>query len=501
MSNELKNKLDQEPLEFDTSMAWEQLSPKLESSKRKRRGLIWWWISGGLGLVVLAAIALFLFNQTPLPIESKQAQVKTANEAFPSLENTVEQRTDATGTREVIGEIQNADKLVAASLGDGTVASIQGQAKRRGDLSQQSKTSGLGTIKVSEKVEDGLAKQVGKVNRDAVIGYSDASFDSDGLYHAKSELFVDSAREARQPTTAIIDEGELESAPGLLFENSSNTNVNLAVQEMSPIPFLGLAVILSEEDLQLGPLPEVGPIVKHEVNIPTPQFWQIGLVAGVGKDFISSKSGSSPIRGRTTLETRSLQLSVTRAITNRLAISAHAHLLQRHELYQNRLFTQFNENVFNPEVLLVGGERYGDSVTVVSELLTESTRYATLTRLNIGATLEYLLPTQFCEFAFYGGANLRVIQHWKGSRFVQPEDFSAIVEDQNGPYSRGTKVGDMLSYVVGVRLSKPLGTNLHLLLDSRAVLNSMNNIESSYGELGSESFSIYTGSLGLGWRF
>jgi len=83
---------------------------------------------------------------------------------------------------------------------------------------------------------------------------------------------------------------------------------------------------------------------------------------------------------------------------------------------------------------------------------------------------------------------------------VQPEDFSAIVEDQNGPYSRGTKVGDMLSYVVGVRLSKPLGTNLHLLLDSRAVLNSMNNIESSYGELGSESFSIYTGSLGLGWR-
>ena len=235
----------------------------------------------------------------------------------------------------------------------------------------------------------------------------------------------------------------------------------------------------------------------------------MGVLAGMGYEQLRPNDRVSEVSGRTTLETRSLQFAIRRSLSKRFAISTNVQIMQRHELYRTDLTERFFETVYNSTALVVGGERFGDSVLVVPRQRIQSDRYATFTRTNIGIVGEYLFSTRFCEYAMYGGLNIAVSQKWNGSRMVQRElpgfsiweGVNPIIEDRRGPYNSIGTVSGLFSYVLGARASKPIGGQFRILLDGRLVLDSDYSIESAYREIFTETGNSVSLSLGLGWRF
>lgn len=329
---------------------------------------------------------------------------------------------------------------------------------------------------------------------------------SDGLFEKED---VSRGQQIKTTSSVIGIDGDnpitLGAAPQSgPVKNSASPSIQSNIDEIDSWQTLASSELLPfaiATDAQLGPVPSFSKSGIPYGKFTTKPYWQIGLLAGAGKDWLSPNDEEQNVSGRTFLETRNLQLGLTRSFNKRLAVTAHAHLSQRHERYRTDFTEQFQETVYNPAALVAGGERFGDSVSVRSSQRMKSDRYATLTRLNLGAVVEYLIPTRFCDYAVFGGINYALIQRWSGSRKVQPEEFSPILEDTQGPYTFENALDRRVSYVIGTRVSKPLGNQLQLLLDTRIVLNSRYSIESAFNKRFSETGHSASLSVGLGWRF
>ncbi len=498
MSDNLKNKLDQEQLEFDTSAAWEQLAPKLDSNKRKRRGFIWWWVGGSASVAFLVFAMLYLLPQdssTEPPAVFAEANQVEASKIELSSE-TVESAPLSISEEKSAG-VYSSDALFDVSS--------------RGS-SEESPVINL-TSKVLNEGDDNLLS-TSLNNSHKIVAYDSGSIQflqenittenastPYSIFHQDNSLGVGGGEDSElTPSRSKADLDQSRS------NQTSDGLTSADIVASSKLPYLNLLPFELEGSEQLGRLPEMPMSRIPYGKLTTKPYWQVGILGGVGKEILSSTNDNFRINGRTILETRSMQLDVKRSFSKRFAVTAHAHILQRQELYRTDLTELYSETVYNPVALVAGGERFGDSVSVLSTNRVRSDRYATLTRLNVGAVGEYLVPTRSCDYGVYAGVNFALVQRWNGSRMVQrvpidrpaPEEMNPIIEDTEGPYS---SLNNRLSFIIGTRVSKPLGRQLNLLFDGRAVLNSHYAIESPFDELFTETGHTFTVSLGLGWRF
>lgn len=498
MSDDLKNKLDQAPLEFDTALAWEQLSPKLESAKRRRRGFIWWWMGGAAGLALMLLATLYFYQTTTGEVEHPAQPIVRQKPLSPAATRSAEDRElDGLSDAETLAQASKTAEKTGISLADA------GISDERTDSRNASRLNAPARRKASQTV--------GLKNANAVANDQPLLNESETLNsQARSVSPVNTVREVPISDVLVPESSTISEADTALGDviDANTDAATLLLSDLLVSPhFDGLTALdvleITRLPLSEGELKALPALVKSDIQSSGPQkkpYWQIGVLAGAGYEFLRTIEASDSIKGRKLLELRSLRASVTRSFNDRVAITINGQFLQRHELYRTDFTNQYPEVVYNPASLVAGNTAFGDSVTVLSERRLMSDRYARFTRLNVGAMLEYLVPTQVFDFAVYGGVNYTLQQQWKGSRMVQVEAFSPIVEDTRGPYFIEGGLRNRLSYTLGTRVSKPLGTNVRLLFDARAVLLARYNIESAFRELHTESGSSLLFNLGLAWR-
>ncbi|MFK8055129.1 MAG: hypothetical protein AB8F78_03315 [Saprospiraceae bacterium] len=513
MSSDLKNKLDQEPLEFNTSAAWEQLSPKLDSSKRKRRGLTWWWVGGSAGVLFVVLTALY-FNAENISeitqttaVELRQEPSSSSSSSSSDIKNDV-QKEFGNSDIDINGKASTAGHELVSDL---TVAAIVEGPVEVGDLSSNEvsslsqgrrvvSASGISSREIStDQREESTSLLAEGQGRESFLQEKSGDPLTEEENQLRSTLVVESQRGQESLVLGGFRGERLGNVAPSAYERREPA-VGLNADVLSELDLLGLPLFDLKKDYALGPIPDIltGASMSDD-KLPIKPYWQVAALAGVGYERV--RSNDFEFLERTALEVRNLQLNVTRSFSKHFAVSAHAQIGQRSELYRTDFTIPFEETIYNPVSRVVGGERFGDSVVVISERRVQSDRYAKFTRLNVGAVAEYLIPTRACDFAIFGGVNYALLQRWSGSRRIQIDPNQSIRDDTVGPYNLDKKYSNQVSYVLGARVSKPIGSQLHLLFDSRVQLLAQYRLSSDSAFNLIEHGNSISVNLGLGWRF